>query len=108
MDEVLRDNDGTRLLDMDEVAIVCGWKRATVRHHSSAGKRAARTNPRQKRKPTDFPPYARKVRVEFVKSDGKRGATYTPVWREDVIVRYLERRGRPANPLPRDEGQEAC
>jgi hypothetical protein len=95
-----RDKDGERLLDMDEVAIVCGWKRVTVRHHASAGRRAARGRPGQKRGPTDFPAHTRKVYREYTKANGQRGGTYTPLWRYDVILGYLERRGLPAHPAP--------
>jgi hypothetical protein len=88
--ETLRDDDGTRLLFMDDIERLTGWTNWTVKHYATVARRARREG---KETPKHMPAEVDKVRRTLVKSDDQPLVVNTPVWREDHIMAWLEARG---------------
>lgn len=85
--EKLRDSDGTRLLFKRDIAQLAGVKVATITHHDTAAKSARRGG-----RTAHFPAHVTRVRYVMTKRNGQKLTVITPVWREDVIARWLANR----------------
>lgn len=88
--EQLFDTDGTRLLFTDQIAELTGLKWETIRQYNAIRRR--RRKPHQKTDANLLPPPVKKVKRAYTKSDGKPVAVWTPVWREDQIRAWMQRR----------------
>lgn len=115
------DTDGTPLLFVDQIEQLTGWKNATLRHYSTAGKRA-RTEARvskdysrlmvryaiavegiggadsRKAKALEaelrlMPAPVKKVRRTLLKANGEPLTVWSPLWRQDHISAWLRARG---------------
>lgn len=79
----MRAADGMRLLFTDEVAELAGVRRESIRQYN------AKHGPRR-----TLPEPVDKVLRDYIKSDGKPVAVWTPVWREDEILAWIAGRAR--------------
>jgi hypothetical protein len=86
---LIYDDDGVRLLFMEDIAVKAHVKESSVRSYNAAARRNRRN---RKPMPFDMPPATRRVRRTFIKGDGQPLVVQTPVWREDRIDAWLASR----------------
>lgn len=84
--EPLTDDDGMRLLSMEDIEAMTGWTHETVKHYATTGARARREGSAQLK---DMPEAVARVRKHMVKSNGKPLVVWASVWREDQIREWL-------------------
>lgn len=89
--EPLTDDDGMRLLSMEDIEAMTGWTHETVKHYSTTGSRARREGTADDR---DMPAaHPVRVRKTMMKANNKPLVVWASVWREDRIRAWLRVRG---------------